>query len=108
MSKLSEAMAPSIKIGWLRLLQVVLDAFLVGLAFACSYLIRFDGHPQQSFVIQLFILIIPIVLAKMAINWSLGVYRRLWRYTGLTEVMELAISLAIAGAVLLGLRYWDY
>ncbi len=97
-------MAPSIKIGWLRLLQVILDAFLVGLAFACSYLIRFDGHPSNSFIAQLFTLAVPIVLAKIIICWSFGVYRRLWRYTGLTEVMELGLSLLIASSILLAIR----
>ena len=104
MSNLSEPMAPSIKIGWLRLLQVILDACLIGLVFACSYLIRFDGHPSSSFIAQLLTLALPIVLAKTAINWSLGVYRRLWRYTGLTEVMELGLSLLIASSILLAIR----
>lgn len=93
-----------LKIGWLRLLQVVLDAFLIGLAFVCSYLLRFDGHPGASHLAQLFMLVGPIVAVKTALNWSLGVYRRLWRYTGLTEVIELGLSLFIASSILFAMR----
>ncbi|HEY9717280.1 MAG TPA: nucleoside-diphosphate sugar epimerase/dehydratase [Trichormus sp.] len=35
----------------------------------------------------------PIVLGlRLLSNWGFGVYRRLWRYTGLTEIMELGCS----------------
>lgn len=92
------------KVRWLRLLQIVLDALLVSLAFACSYLIRFDGHPEVNYTAQLAVLIAPVTLAKLLVNWFFGVYRRLWRYTGLTEVMELGLSLLLSSAVLLSIR----
>ncbi len=106
MSKLSQPPVATlgIKIGWLRLAQVILDTFLIGLAFACSYLIRFDGHPGHIYLSQLLVLVLPLTVSKVGVNWSLGVYRRLWRYTGLTEVMELGISLLISSSVLLAIR----
>jgi len=85
-------------------MQVLIDTLLISLAFACSYLIRFDGHPEYSYIHQIALLVIPITLAKIAVNCFIGVYRRLWRYTGLTEVMELGLSLFIITASLLACR----
>src|ERR1700722_20537191 len=106
MSKLSQppVVTLGVKIGWLRLLQVILDGFLISLTFACAYLIRFDAHLGANYLNQLTVLIVPVTLAKLVVNWLLGVYRRLWRYTGLTEVMELGISLLISSSALLVLR----
>ncbi len=92
------------KVRWLRLLQIALDALLVSLAFACSYFIRFDGHPEANYIAQLTLLLIPFTLAKLMVNWLFGVYRRLWRYTGLAEVMELGLSLVLSSAALLSIR----
>lgn len=92
------------KISWLRVLQVVLDGLLATLAFVCSYLIRFDGHPEAQYIDQFSLLVIPLALVKLTVNWIFGVYRRLWRYTGLTEVMELGLSLLFVSTTLLALR----
>ena len=92
--------SPSSKIRWLRLLQIVLDAMLVGIAFLFSFFIRFDGHPGH-YLHQFILLVAPITLAKLIVNWMFGVYRRLWRYTGLTEVIELGSSLLLFSTGLL-------
>ncbi len=77
---------------------------MIGLAFVCSYLIRFDGHLSDSFTAQILTLAVPIIVAKVFICWLLGVYRRLWRYTGLTEVFELGLALLIVSSILLSGR----
>jgi FlaA1/EpsC-like NDP-sugar epimerase len=77
---------------WMRILQIVLDASIITGSFLFAFLIRFDGHvglPYQHQVLML----TPIVLGlRLLSNWGFGVYRRLWRYTGLTEIMELGCS----------------
>jgi FlaA1/EpsC-like NDP-sugar epimerase len=96
--------SPSLKIQWLRLLQIVLDASLIGIAFLLSFFIRFDGHPGH-YLHQFVLLVVPITLAKLIVNCIFGVYRRLWRYTGLTEVIELGSSLLLFCTGLLILRF---
>lgn len=98
-----DAVKPSfiLRIRWLRILQIVLDAFLISTAFAGAYLIRFDGHISLQYVHQLGALIPVMVPLRLASNWILGVYRRLWRYTGLTEVMELGCAVLIVTTLIL-------
>ncbi|PWT95140.1 MAG: polysaccharide biosynthesis protein [Candidatus Melainabacteria bacterium] len=92
------------QIRWMRILQIVLDGLLVVAAFIGAYLIRFDGHLNQLFVQQIAIFT-PIVLSlRLLSNWAYGVYRRLWRYTGLTEIMELGCSVLTVTTLLFFLR----
>jgi FlaA1/EpsC-like NDP-sugar epimerase len=81
-----------LRIRWKRILQVITDSTLVAIGFAMAYLIRFDGHVTELYLHQLATLVPAVVLLQLVANWTLGVYRRLWRYTGLTEVMELGLS----------------
>ncbi|HEY9786236.1 MAG TPA: nucleoside-diphosphate sugar epimerase/dehydratase [Candidatus Obscuribacterales bacterium] len=80
-------------IRWMRVLQILLDGLLIFLAFGGAYLIRFDGHLNTKFFHQLMLIGPIIVTLRLLANWAFGVYRRLWRYTGLTEVMELGCSI---------------
>src|SRR5215470_13468263 len=82
------------RIRWKRVLQVVFDAALLSLAIIGAYLIRFDGRLSPTYSHQLLILAPALVVLRLAANWLYGVYRRLWRYTGLAEVVELGLSIA--------------
>ncbi len=89
------------EIRWMRLLQVVVDATMLALALGGAFLIRFDGHPDVFYTHQLLVLFPLFISLHLLTNWGLGVYRRLWRYTGLTEVTELGCSvLSVTTAVI--------
>lgn len=89
------------KVGWLRILQVALDAGLVTLALTCAFLIRFDGSPGKLYL-QQFLLILPVfVCLRLLSNWICGVYNRLWRYTGLAEVVEIGVSILTVTTILM-------
>lgn len=91
-------------IRWMRILQILLDASLIFLAFAGAYLIRFDGHLNTRFFHQL-LLIGPVLVAmRLTANWVFGVYRRLWRYTGLMEVLELGCAILTVTTIVMILR----
>ncbi len=87
-------------IRWKRIMQVVFDGLLVFSSFAGAFLIRFDGHLNSNFFHQLLIFAPAIVALRLLSNWGYGTYRRLWRYTGLTEVMELGCSVLTVTTIL--------
>lgn len=88
------------RIQWLRLLQVAIDACMVMSAFTFAYMVRFDGHVNGLYQYQL-VLIAPLVITlQLCANWFFGVYRRLWRYTGLTEVMELGVGVMVVTTII--------
>lgn len=87
-------------IRWKRLMQIFFDGMLAFLAFSGAFLIRFDGHLNSHFFHQLLIFAPAIVSLRLLSNWGFGTYRRLWRYTGLTEVMELGCSVLTVTTIL--------
>jgi len=93
------------RIRWMRILQIFLDALLTSISFCGAFMIRFDGRlvePGQGFtyVHQLLWLLPIVVTLRLSANWICGVYRRLWRYTGLTEVMELGLAVLSVSTIL--------
>ncbi|MBX9571532.1 MAG: polysaccharide biosynthesis protein [Candidatus Obscuribacterales bacterium] len=80
------------RVRWLRLLQVVMDAALVALGLLLAFLIRFDGSPSRIHWHQ-FLCMLPVFISlRLISNWICGVYTRLWRYTGLAEVIEIGVA----------------
>jgi FlaA1/EpsC-like NDP-sugar epimerase len=81
------------RIRWMRILQVFLDAALACLALFGAFMIRFDGSMASGYMHQ-FVMLAPIfIIVRLIANWICGVYRRLWRYTGLTEITELGCAI---------------
>lgn len=80
------------KVRWLRLLQVCLDALLVSISLLLAFLIRFDGAPGREYWHQFFCMLPVFAVLRLLANWVCGVYTRLWRYTGLAEVIEIAVA----------------
>jgi len=82
-----------------RLFEVLLDVVLVLLAYYLSYALLF-GPMADSFDWRLFIRSAPLVLfVKMAAFLALGVYRGLWRYTSLKDVITYARAVVFSSVV---------
>lgn len=97
-------LAPVGKLRWKRMMQVVSDALLASLSLSFAYVIRFDGHIQQQYLQQLWQVVPPLVALRLISNWRCGLYGRLWRYTGLTEVAEIGVAVLNVSALMLILR----
>ncbi len=89
---------------WLRLLQICIDTLIISFALAAAFLIRFDGKLSPEYLSQLMVFMPVLVPLRLAANGICGVYRRLWRYTGLTEVVELALATVSVTTILMILR----
>lgn len=92
------------RVAWLRILQVVLDALLIAAALSGAFLIRFDGTLHPAYGHQLLHFIPLFVGMRLITNYFCGVYRRLWRYTGLAETVELAVSVLIVTTIIVTAR----
>jgi UDP-GlcNAc:undecaprenyl-phosphate GlcNAc-1-phosphate transferase len=79
-----------------RVFEVLLDTALIALAYYGAFVLRWDGHiPDEQ--LQIFLKTLPLVIIiQMTFFLVGGVYRGLWRYVGITDLMM------IARAVLLG------
>jgi len=72
-----------------RILEVLVDVVLIGLAYASSFVIRFDGDipPQHLRVLaESLSLILPLKLVVFA---AFGLYGGVWRYVGMRDLIEI-------------------
>jgi UDP-GlcNAc:undecaprenyl-phosphate GlcNAc-1-phosphate transferase len=84
-----------------RLLEVTLDFFLIAFAYYLAFALRHEFTLNQSLT-SLYLASFPIVLAAAYAGFILiGVYRGLWRYTGLDDLVRIgaAVILSTGAAV---------
>lgn len=82
-------------------LWILVDIVLINLAVYGAYWLRFDGiiesrylqHYRESFVI--------ITVIKLAVFYYAGIYKSLWRYASIRELVLIAVSSLVANAVML-------
>jgi UDP-GlcNAc:undecaprenyl-phosphate GlcNAc-1-phosphate transferase len=84
-----------------RLLEVILDCFVIAFAYYLAFALRFDFYLSDSLMMH-YLTSLPIVLIATYMGFFLfGIYRGLWRYTGLEDLVR--IGKAVVCATLLSL-----
>jgi UDP-GlcNAc:undecaprenyl-phosphate GlcNAc-1-phosphate transferase len=82
-----------------RLFEIVLDFFLIVSAYYLAFALRFDFAMDER-ITALYLASIPVVLAATySAFFFCGVYRGVWRYTDLEDLLRLAKG--VAGGTLL-------
>jgi UDP-GlcNAc:undecaprenyl-phosphate GlcNAc-1-phosphate transferase len=77
-----------------RIFEVLLDVVLVILSYWAAYAIRF---PPDSPAWALFIRTLPVlVFVKMGVFLAMGVYRGLWRYTSMSDLIVFAKAVVLS------------
>lgn len=88
------------------LFAMALDVFVVGMAYAAALMLRFDAEvPRQNldFVLKVFPL---IALVYVVANLLFGVYRTVWAYGSLGDILALLRPVVVATAVIFGVNFW--
>ena len=82
-----------------RIFEVLLDVWLVSFGYWLSYFLRFEG-PAYVANFPVFLKTFPIVLACLMLAYfSFGVYRGVWRYTGVPDLIAY-VKAVTSGVVL--------
>jgi UDP-GlcNAc:undecaprenyl-phosphate GlcNAc-1-phosphate transferase len=82
-----------------RIVEILLDTLLVALAYYSAYLLRFDGDmPGEQ--IAIFIRTLPLLVAVQILSFLIGgVYKGIWRYAGVDELVRLAVAVFVGTAL---------
>ena len=82
-----------------RIFEVLLDVVLIILAYWCAYAIKV-GALSGSSAWRLFLQTLPVlVFVKMAAFLVMGVYRGLWRYTSLDDLIVFVKAVVLGSVV---------
>ncbi len=83
-----------------RIGEIIVDCILICVSFAIAFVIRFDGLPETyiSSIAQAIPILLPL---KLGAFFYFGMYRGLWRYIGMQDVLNIfkAVSLSSLLAV---------
>ena len=82
-----------------RIFEVLLDVVLITLAYYGAYVLRWDGQlPQEQLAI--FMKTLPLVIVMQIVSLLAGgVYRGLWRYIGVADLLVIVRAILGGGAV---------
>jgi UDP-GlcNAc:undecaprenyl-phosphate GlcNAc-1-phosphate transferase len=85
-----------------RLLEIILDFFLIGIAYYLAFMVGFDLSLSQE-SLNLFLQSLPIAWGGAFLAFFyFGVYRGLWRYVGVDDLVRY-IKAALGGVALIAL-----
>jgi UDP-GlcNAc:undecaprenyl-phosphate GlcNAc-1-phosphate transferase len=93
-----------------RIFEVLLDLVLIILSYYLAYVLRF-GPMSESGVLMVFFRTLPvIVFVKMATFLVMGVYRGIWRYTSIDDLVVFGKAVALSSiasllAILFAFRF---
>jgi UDP-GlcNAc:undecaprenyl-phosphate GlcNAc-1-phosphate transferase len=93
-----------------RIFEVLLDVILILLSYWCAYAVKF-GALSGSAAWTLFLRTLPVlVFVKMAAFLVMGIYRGIWRYTSLDDLIVFAKAVMLSSvlsvlAVLFAFRF---
>ncbi len=81
-----------------RLAEVLIDCVLIALSFTLAFAIRFDGLPSAylGLIAQSLPILIPM---KLLIFFYFGLYRGLWRYVGLQDLINVAKAVTVSAVL---------
>jgi len=77
------------------------ESGLFGLALLISYSLRFEFDIPEPFLRQMFSLLPLAVALKIGFFWMTGLYRGMWRYTGLPDLWKIGRAVFMAEAAMI-------
>ncbi|WP_084184747.1 polysaccharide biosynthesis protein [Desulfonatronum thiodismutans] len=84
------------------------DGLLFALAMVLSYLIRFDFHVDDLYQAQMIHLVMIALPLKLVVFTVFGLYRGMWRYTGLGDLWHVVQAALISSLLLVALMFtWN-
>ncbi|MDP9192369.1 MAG: hypothetical protein M3P06_11780 [Acidobacteriota bacterium] len=95
-----------------RVFETLLDMSLVSIAWYCAWSLRYGPFTPDDPDFLMMVKTLPIVVAlKIGVFLIAGVYRGLWRYTSLSDLLGIgraAVVASVVTAMVVVLTYRDY
>jgi FlaA1/EpsC-like NDP-sugar epimerase len=88
-----------------RLVQILVDAMLVALAYSLAFLLRFDNGIPPRYRDLLGATIVFVVVGKVAVFAAFGLYQKWWRYVGLRDFETIMKAVVVASLALVGVLF---
>ena len=88
-----------------RLLLIFSDVFLVSVSIIAAFLFRFDFDIPQHYIEQLKDTLAIGVVARVVIFYFFRIYKGMWRYAGLQDLISILKAVSIGSVALAVISY---
>lgn len=82
------------------------DLLLMILSFFLGFLIRFEGKFPPHFLQKYAIYILPLIVFKLVLFIGNNLYKKVWRYANLSELMTIIQGLTVSTVIFIGYVYF--
>ncbi len=83
---------------------VLADIFLINIAVFFALALRFDGQIPEMFLDSFKQAIIYITVLKLIIFYFFGLYRNLWQYASVIELINITVAVTVSSLLMYSLR----
>src|SRR5262249_24751860 len=73
-----------------RAVQMAIDAGIAIISFTLAHILRFDGWPPGIDDDRMLLALPYLVLARLSVNYLMGMYSRVWRYVSIPDAAHLS------------------
>ncbi|MDL1967970.1 MAG: polysaccharide biosynthesis protein [Deltaproteobacteria bacterium] len=80
---------------------IMADIVLLALAYFFSYVVRFEAHVGARELLVIKQTIVPVVLCKLVVFYSFNLYRGMWRYTSIVDLINVIRAVAVSSAIII-------
>ncbi len=89
---------------FLKSSQFIIDILILAVSLILSYIIRFDGIPEEQSYKQMIFILPWLVLIRITSNFVFGLYNLVWRYISLNDTITFLKSFSLVTFFFLALR----
>jgi FlaA1/EpsC-like NDP-sugar epimerase len=84
--------------------QVLIDSSAFALALIFAFLLRFESWPNGQIQSHMLFWLPILISTRLLLHWALGIYKQVWKFVSLADVVELAKSIGILSGGLFLIR----
>jgi len=82
---------------------LLIDVVLIALSYFFSYVFRFDLGKYQIYYEQFSLFTLILIMIRLPVFYYFGLYRRLWRYASVKELVEIVFAVSVGSGLALAL-----
>ena len=80
---------------------ILADVVLLAISYFSAYVVRFEAHIGASELLVIKQTIVPILLCKLAVFYFFNLYRGMWRYTGIVDLLNVIKAVLVSSAIII-------
>lgn len=79
---------------------ILADIILLAISYFSAYVVRFEAHIGASELLVIKQTIVPILLCKLVVFYFFNLYRGMWRYTGIVDLLNVIKAVTVSSLII--------